>query len=445
MQHQRPPRSYQIRRDDSIAQASTNQKFYSTSQQAKSTSIPISTPNELNNHNAKLSTQPIMNSANFYRFPPYNLTTPIMNKPRDQCDVSPTSSASPCSSTSSTNLNPLAAWNNLPFNSEFLMNSLANSAAAAAAAAAASYPFGSLTSPIVCNNNFQLMNQLNNSKMALNSAFKNVNSTFGSFNFKNTSINSVNYSLANSSSASSGYSTSDDNNDSIKTEHDSKESEMSSEKNFETLAGNCKLNSSSNNASLAHIMNWIKSEPSSENFNELTNRILYSALKWTKTQRNFVNLPLNDQVLLLNDALSELFILQMAENKSTLSEVVFLTENEENEEKRKLVQNYQHILQKFSSFKIDLMEFYLLKSIVLFKPDLKDIQERTVVESIQEECFNTLYNYTKLNYPNTTRFGRLVLLYTDIRKYTNKLIDESFFKNILGKNDVSELLIDSSK
>ena len=70
-------------------------------------------------------------------------------------------------------------------------------------------------------------------------------------------------------------------------------------------------------------MNWIKSEPNAENFNELTSRILYSALKWTRTQRNFVNLPLNDQVLLLNDCLNELFILQVAENKSALSEGCF--------------------------------------------------------------------------------------------------------------------------
>ncbi len=91
-------------------------------------------------------------------------------------------------------------------------------------------------------------------------------------------------------------------------------------KSLESVSSNCKFNS---NASLAHIMNWIKSEPNAENFNELTSRILYSALKWTRTQRNFVNLPLNDQVLLLNDCLNELFILQVAENKSALTEGCF--------------------------------------------------------------------------------------------------------------------------
>jgi hypothetical protein len=76
---------------------------------------------------------------------------------------------------------------------------------------------------------------------------------------------------------------------------------------------------------------------------------------------------------------------------------------------------------------------------------LKDLQEKQIIESIQEECFNTLFNYNKLNYPNSARFGRLITLYTDIRKYTNKLIDDSFLKNILGKNDISDVLLELNK
>lgn len=267
----------------------------------------------------------------------------------------------------------MANWNQMPFNSEYLMNSLANSAsnymssspAAAAAAAAVTYNNGVKFD----NFNFPILNQMNqqlnncNSKLN-NSAFKNVNS-FESFN------SAKNRSIINSSSASSGYSTSDDNNDSIKTENDSKESvDLTKDNKFETITSNNsnKLNSS---ASLAHIMNWIKSEPSAENFNELTTRILFAALKWTKTQRNFLNLPINDQILLINDCLGELFVIQMAENKSSLNEIFFLADHDENEEKRKFVQSFQQIIQKFSLFKVDIMEFYLLKSIVLFKSGKK--------------------------------------------------------------------------
>ena len=74
------------------------------------------------------------------------------------------------------------------------------------------------------------------------------------------------------------------------------------------------------NASLAHIMNWIKNAPSTENLVDLTSRMLFSAIKWTKTQRNFLNLSTADQFLLINENISELYILQMAENKSALNE-----------------------------------------------------------------------------------------------------------------------------
>jgi hypothetical protein len=274
---------------------------------------------------------------------------------------------------SSMNAVLMANWNQMPFNSEYLINSLANSAsnymssspAAAAAAAAVTYNNGVKFD----NFNFPILNQMNqqlnncNSKLN-NSAFKNVNS-FGSFN------SAKNRSIINSSSASSGYSTSDDNNDSIKTENDSKESvDLTNDNKFETITSNNR-NKFNSSASLAHIMNWIKSEPSAENFNELTTRILFAALKWTKTQRNFLNLPINDQILLVNDCLGELFVIQMAENKSSLNEIFFLADHDENEEKRKFVQSFQQIIQKFSLFKVDIMEFYLLKSIVLFKSGKK--------------------------------------------------------------------------
>ena len=84
-----------------------------------------------------------------------------------------------------------------------------------------------------------------------------------------------------------------------------------------------------------------------------------------------MNLPINDQILLVNDCLGELFVIQMAENKSSLNEIFFLADHDENEEKRKFVQSFQQIIQKFSLFKVDIMEFYLLKSIVLFKSGKK--------------------------------------------------------------------------
>jgi hypothetical protein len=152
-----------------------------------------------------------------------------------------------------------------------------------------------------------------------------------SFNpFKNISLNlSENfYDSSSSRNVSSGYCSLDENNSSnVKSFNTSVNFNHSNNNNTQ------KINS---NASLAHIMNWIKNEPSTEHLVDLTSRILLSSIKWTKTQRNFLNLPLSDQVLLINENISELFILQMAENKSAF--------NESN-----LTQNFLNIKNNFKS------------------------------------------------------------------------------------------------
>lgn len=296
---------------------------------------------------------------------------------------------------------------------------------------------------------------LASSLLAANNAFKtafsqNQRSSIPSMaSFLNSPVSS---NQQNVSSASSGYSTSDEtypgSNDtnkdsSVNVTNESLKSVDNSDGNEATK---CDVKVEPKQPlSLAHIMNWIKSTPSAVEFNEVTSKVMYAALKWTKTQKNFCNLPHADQVQLINESLSELFVLQMAESKMGLNEFsVFLNEsNEDNAEQKKLIQNFQSVLQKFNHYKVDLMEFFLLKSIVLFKADNLDIQEKAKVESIQEECFNTLFNYNKLNYPNSSRFGRLLILFTEVKNYTSKLVQDSLLKSVLGKNhDISQILQD---
>jgi len=165
---------------------------------------------------------------------------------------------------------------------------------------------------------------------------------------------------ANVSSTSSGYSSTSDETSAQNTSNESIRTESAEDVNSaETTSNASKL-------STAHIMNWIKNEPSSENCSsEATTKTVYTALKWARSQKNLNSLVANDQALLVNESLAELFVLQMAENKLSVNDGMFQQESED--ERKKMVQNFQGLLQKFSSIKVDLMEFYLLKSIVLFK------------------------------------------------------------------------------
>lgn len=241
----------------------------------------------------------------------------------------------------------------------------------------------------------------------------------------------------NASDNTSGYNTCDDaRNESISVDDDAK---SDSEPREEDLAAEkSKVHSS---ASLAHIMNWVKSEPTTEHLIDSTSKILLSALRWAKTLRSFVTLPAHDQTQLLAENLNELFILQMAETKSFMNELDCLAQSEHNEHTKQLMRGFIGLMQKFALDKVDPMEYYLLKSISLFKSEGK-LDGKIKVDQLQEDSFMSLCNYSKLNCPALPRFGRLVMLYSEVRKYTNsKLVEELFWKNLQSKIDFSTLIL----
>jgi hypothetical protein len=177
----------------------------------------------------------------------------------------------------------------------------------------------------------------------LANAFKNFSAVF-SPNNNNMSCNQAMdlSSNTNSSFLSSGYNTCDENNsDLTNKENGSNQSDLKSENeevaqadgNFrfpytfylKSLIVSIRLKidcskTQNSNASLAHIMNWIKNTPTIENIGLKISRVLISTMKWAKSQRHISNLSPNDQHSLISENLSELFILHMAENKTTCSE-----------------------------------------------------------------------------------------------------------------------------
>ena len=60
---------------------------------------------------------------------------------------------------------------------------------------------------------------------------------------------------------------------------------------------------------------WNHMAPQTDNIYEMATRILFASVKWARTQRSFLGLPFPDQVLLLEDAWSDLFIITATETK----------------------------------------------------------------------------------------------------------------------------------
>jgi hypothetical protein len=452
VQHQRPPRSHQIRRDfsneitapssmntttstlSSPSPSSLNNRFINGNQNGNQ--LHPSSMSSTNNHHLDLNGGgggPIHNSTSNFnsRYLPYHVrgSSQYPNQRNNKNEQQIPGIPSPLTQGGYNQWNPKQSSS---LQSDFLYNSFGCNPSAAAAAAAAYFSSNSVAAALLnnaaammgsqsTNNNesfnnilsFPGLNNNNNNTTnnnSSNSAFKNVKSLIES-NQSSTSMNLSN--IGNLSTASSGYSTATETaiHNSSSSSSSSSASSCSSHRDFSTASikqeessspikeevevdqksqllddeteEQCELNSQNerkhttngalannksvnNSASLAHIMDWIKAPPSSmKSFDEITTRLLTATIKWANTQKSFLSLPFNDQVLLIEESLPELFILQMAESKSDIfNENV---ENEENDEKRRTMQSFQEILQKFSVVKADLMEFYLLKSIILFK------------------------------------------------------------------------------
>jgi len=231
----------------------------------------------------------------------------------------------------------------------------------------------------------------------------------------NADTNVPNMASPNISASSSGYCTSEDS--SVNEEKDSLSKKDDSMKNSDV--------------------------PKSENAYEIATRILFSTIKWARSQRSFFSLPVADQAALLEESWSDLFLLNAAEAKISIAENMFGSEL--SSENKKCVQTIVDVVSKFAQARVDPMEFFLLKSIIVFKSDVRNVNEKAKIEAIQDECMNALNNYTKTTLMTPAKFGRVLLLVSELRKVSSRMIEELFFKKILGTSSVENLLVDIFK
>lgn len=212
--------------------------------------------------------------------------------------------------------------------------------------------------------------------------------------------------------------------------------------NATSSSGYC-TSTSSDDSSI--IENEIKdTKPTvNENVYEIATKVLFSSVKWSRLQRPFMSLACPDQAVLLENCWTDLFILTAAETKMQFQASQFTALGDQLELKKKDINDLQDTIHALVAARLDPMELYLLKSIILFKGELKGIQDKAKVEAIQEEYLHSLNVYASKLGPN--RFGKLLLLLSNTRRFSSKLIEDLFFKHILGTNSIDNLLIEILK
>uniref|UniRef100_A0A8C5EXC0 Photoreceptor-specific nuclear receptor n=1 Tax=Gouania willdenowi TaxID=441366 RepID=A0A8C5EXC0_GOUWI len=192
---------------------------------------------------------------------------------------------------------------------------------------------------------------------------------------------------------------------------------------------------------------WAKLEPEDENIYETSARLLFMSVKWAKNLPVFAHLPFRDQVILLEEVWSEMFLLSAIQWSLSMSRCPLLTvpdpSSTEQTKSSPAVADLlvlDEVFTRFKSLNVDPTEFACLKAIVLFKPDPEQ------VENLQDQSQVLLGQHIHSLYPSQNfRFGRLLLLLPSLHQVNSKRIEQLFFQRTIGSVPMEKLLCDMFK
>ncbi|NXD29796.1 NR2E3 protein, partial [Spelaeornis formosus] len=239
---------------------------------------------------------------------------------------------------------------------------------------------------------------------------------------------------------------------------------------------------------------------SPENIYETSARLLFMAVKWAKNLPVFSNLPFRDQVILLEEAWSELFLLCAIQWSMPLESCPLLAVPELTPGKLLPatldVRALQETLGRFKALAVDPTEFACMKAVVLFKPgeatpsthhlpslcpspaghllvpaETRGLKDPEQVENLQDQSQVMLGQHNRSHYPGqpvryccphvltgdtrvghppmatapSPRFGKLLLLLPALRFISSERVELLFFRRTIGNTPMEKLLCDMFK
>ncbi|XP_040596188.1 photoreceptor-specific nuclear receptor [Mesocricetus auratus] len=190
-----------------------------------------------------------------------------------------------------------------------------------------------------------------------------------------------------------------------------------------------------------------------DGIHETSARLLFMAVKWAKNLPVFSNLPFRDQVILLEEAWNELFLLGAIQWSLPLDSCPLLAPPEASggSQSRLVLASaemrfLQETISRFRALAVDPTEFACMKALVLFKPETRGLKDPDHVEALQDQSQVMLSQYSKAHHPSQpVRFGKLLLLLPSLRFITAERIELLFFRKTIGNTPMEKLLCDMFK
>lgn len=203
-----------------------------------------------------------------------------------------------------------------------------------------------------------------------------------------------------------------------------------------------------------------------ESVYETSARLLFMAVKWAKNLPSFSNLPFRDQVIILEETWSELFLLcaiqwclplEASPLFSPAEHAALALHNsggggagQQGQPATKApladVRILQEVLARFRAIGVDPAEFACLKAILLFKADSRGLKDAHQVEALQDQAQLMLQQHVKTQHPtHPVRFGRLLLMLPSLRYVPADRVEALYFQRTIGNTPMEKLLCDMFK
>ncbi|XP_078048605.1 photoreceptor-specific nuclear receptor [Augochlora pura] len=220
---------------------------------------------------------------------------------------------------------------------------------------------------------------------------------------------------------------------------------------------------------LPPVIPSLYSPASAETVYETSARLLFMAVKWAKNLPSFASLPFRDQVILLEEAWSELFLLNAVQwclplessplfNSAELTALTLSPQPHPHSgihmqtatgKPSQVAADVRHLhdtLQRYKAVMVDPAEFACMKAIVLFRPETRGLKDSSQIENLQDQAQVMLGQHARAQQPgNPARFGRLLLLLPLLRTVPASRVELIYFHRTIGNTPMEKVLCDMYK
>ncbi|KOX79003.1 Photoreceptor-specific nuclear receptor [Melipona quadrifasciata] len=184
---------------------------------------------------------------------------------------------------------------------------------------------------------------------------------------------------------------------------------------------------------LPPVIPSLYSPASAETVYETSARLLFMAVKWAKNLPSFASLPFRDQVILLEEAWSELFLLNAVQWCLPLESSPLFNSAE-----------LTALTLQFTEIRIFRKFFLFYKRLIFYyEVETRGLKDSSQIENLQDQAQVMLGQHARAQQPGSpARFGRLLLLLPLLRTVPASRVELIYFHRTIGNTPMEKVLCD---